>query len=432
MDLLGSALVPLMARLERPYPSPWRIQDWDSPLLPLPIQAVNRLPRSLVRWLYPLDETSLLNAARRQTGLDDFGSQAFLTPLRLLLKDFQDRDLVMTSIGRIAMYTLTLQFLKARLGVEARARETQAWQTQRVDRPLIIVGLPRTGTTHLQNLLAEVQSLRYLPFWQTIEPIRAARTGRDRRRERQRLQLAITNYLAPLMRRMHEMEVDLPHEELSVTAMDFSSYLFECTVDAPHYRKWYAEQDQTPGYQYLNRVLQLLQLEPPPVPRAPNPRWLLKSPQHLEHLETLVKVFPDARIVLTHRAPDEAISSMVTMILYASRLTRDYGRLRDDAAVMIDRLEQMLRRSREQVARLDPRQVHWVDFKAFMADPVQTVQEVAAFADVELSATSLDAVKAHQAARGRHRLGRIDYHLEDLGVDMQALHSRFAFAQTHP
>jgi hypothetical protein len=403
------------------------IDDWDRPWLPWPVRALNRIPDGVARRMASLDEAPLLQAAMRSTGLHDFGDPAFREPLGLLLDDLNN-DEHLTPLGRITARTLLGQLLRARLRVEDRLARHPEVALQEVRSPIVIVGLPRTGTTHLHNLLSEVPGLRSLPLWESIEPLPRERWGipvPDLRRARTALRMRQLDYLLPLFRSMHPMEADLPHEELQLSALTFRSFFFEGSFRLPRYRPWYAAGDQREAYAYLRRVLQLLQGV-----RARG-RWVLKSPQHLEQIDALRAAFPDAKIVRTHRDPVRAVLSLATMITYTRRACyRDLDPAREGRAWAV-RLEQMLRASLEQADRLPPGCTLDVRFDDFVREPAKTVEQVLAFAGAdrgaEVDVAARERVREHVPAHDASRSERFAYRFEDLGLDRDELRERFRF-----
>ncbi len=389
------------------------------------MRVLNRLPDGVARRLASLDEASLLQAAMRATGLHDFGDAAFREPLQLLLGDLEE-DGGLTPLGCITARTLLGQLLRARLRVEdGLARHPEAAQ-QEVRCPIVIVGLPRTGTTHLHNLLSEVPGLRSLPLWESIEPVARVR-GRlplpDLRRARTALRMRQLDYLLPLFRSMHPMEADLPHEELQLSALTFRSFFFEGSFRLPRYRPWYAAGDQREAYVYLRRVLQLLQSV------RGSGRWVLKSPQHLEQIDALHAAFPDAKIVRTHRDPVRAVLSLATMITYTRRVCyRDLDPATEGRA-WAERLEQMLRASLEQADRLPPGSTLDVRFDDFVRDPAKTVGQVLAFAGAGAGFAATAGERVHERLRSQDesRSERFVYRFEDLGLDRDELRERFRF-----
>ena len=139
---------------------------------------------------------------------------------------------------------------------------------------------------------------------------------------------------------MHEMTTDHVHEEIQLLANDLSTMLFETLGDVPRWRDYYLAHDQTPHYEYLARQLKAMQY------LRGGRRWLLKSPQHLEQVPVLDRVFPDSIVVFTHRDPVPVALSMIAMITYSARMHRSPVPVEQIAASWIDRLEQMLERAR--------------------------------------------------------------------------------------
>jgi len=408
------------------YPLIHRIDDWEHPWLPAPIRLLNALPETFIKRLTLLEENHLLEKAQRETGLKDFGDEDFLIPFRLLLEDLKRYD-HFTHLGRITAKTILHQQLCARLHLEEKLKRTPDIRQQHIDRPLLIAGLPRTGTTHLHNLLSEISGLRYMPLWQTLQPATPASRGKDRRRLAADMAVFSVHHILPLFSRMHEMQTDEPHEELTVCALCYRSFFFEGAFQAPNYRKWYAENSHEPGYEYLKQTLQILQTETAAGNKKPDARWILKSPQHVDQLETILNVFPDAKLILTHRDPVQAVLSMITMMLYASRQVYKPSRLKEEAHAWVDRLEQMLKRSQEQAKHIPSSSIFNVHFDAFMAAPKRTIRQVCDFAEVELDAASEQAVNHHLETHIRDQFGKIDYRFEDIGLNEGEIRERFSF-----
>ena len=215
--------------------------------------------------------------------------------------------------------------LKNRLLIEDLLGRHPEILDEQIVAPIIICGLPRTGTTHLHNLMSADPALRSLPYWESLEPVLPAsevpETGApDPRLERTDMALSFLNTALPYFNRMHEMTVEHTHEEIQLLAIDFSTMLFETTAPMTIWRDAYLARDQRPSYAYLRKVLQVLQW------LRGGTRWVLKTPQHLEQFPALVDTFPDATFVVTHRDPVSVTASMVTMIAYTARLTTGSGR----------------------------------------------------------------------------------------------------------
>jgi hypothetical protein len=258
------------------------IDDLGAPRLPRSVAIGNRLLSPFARRLFSLDEEALLNAARRHTQLEDFGTLRFREPLRALLQSL-DSEAHLHALGRFSVRRLILQLLVTRLRMVDLLRRHPEIEDQSIEAPIIVAGLPRTGTTLLHNLLAQHPDLRTLPYWESLEPLPAGEAlepdlDADARRARCAQAISMLQWVMPHFAAMHEMETELPHEEIQLLAVDFSTMLFESSYDVPGYRRWYMTNDQTPAYAMMRRILQVLQW------LRGGERWLLKSPQHLEHL----------------------------------------------------------------------------------------------------------------------------------------------------
>ena len=410
-------------------PAQIHIDDYASPWLPWAIRALNAVGEPAVRRLVRLDEDDLLAAARKRTGLDDFGDPSFLEPFRLLL-DALERKAHLSAFGRISTRQLLLQLLSSRLLIEERIKRHPEILEEKIERPIIIAGPPRTGTTHLFNLIAQDSDLRTLPYWESLEPLlpekeQPAPGQPDPRIARAEKSIAFLDWMMPHFRAMHEFTADGPHEEIQLLAIHFSTQLFEASYDIPSYAEWYRTSDQTPAYQYLKRVLQVLQW----IRRGT--RWVLKTPQHLENLKALTVTFPDARFIQTHRDPVPITASLVTMIAYGRRMQTRAAAL-DPIAIghhWAKRLEDSLRSSVEHRHLLPPSQVFDVPFREFMQDSVGMVERVFAFAEQQPSPHTAAAIRtaAQRSPRGKH--GTIVYRLEDFGLDAKERRRALRFYQ---
>jgi hypothetical protein len=227
----------------------------------------------------------------------------------------------------------------------------------------------------------------------------------------------------PLFGAMHEMTPEATHEEIQLLAVDFSTMLFEASHFLPSYRDWYLATDQTGAYTTLRGLLQALQWL-----RGPG-RWLLKSPQHLEQLGPLRAVFPDARLVQTHRDPVRVVASMCTMATYGLRMQRAHVDPHAVGRYWAARIETMLRASVRDRARVPPQAIMDVRFHEFMADEWGTVERVAAFADLPLPDAVRQVMQRYAAESPRGRHGTVAYRLADFGLDAGDLRARLRFYQ---
>jgi Sulfotransferase family len=405
-------------------PEPVRIDDLAEPHYGDDVRSILAFMEEAGSAL-ELEPAALMQTAVADTGLEDFGSSDFEARLDLLCRAMREEG-GFNGAGILQQQTLIVGLLKNRLLVEDLLARHPEILDEEIRAPIIICGLPRTGTTHLHNLMSADPALRSLPYWESLEPVLAEReqpeAGRpDPRLARTETALGFLNTALPYFNRMHEMTVEHVHEEIQLLAVDFSSMLFETTAPMPMWRDAYLARDQRPSYAYLTRVLKVLQW------LRGGRRWVLKSPQHLEQFPVLVDTFPDATFVVTHRDPVSVTASMVTMLAYTARLTRDKVDVEGIGRYWSDRLERMLRRCAEDRDLLPSAQTIDVYFDEFMADDLAMVERVYEVAGQPLDATSRSAMAVFMAKHPRGRFGTIEYDLPQFGLDRAELRDAMSF-----
>jgi hypothetical protein len=330
-------------------------------------------------------------------------------------------------VGRVGAFRDCVRYAANRARLHDLLRRHPEIHDVEIRRPIVIGGLPRSGTTHLLNLIASDARLRSLPYWESLEPFpdpteRTAPGEEDPRLVRCRRAYAQQDALMPLLKNMHDMAPEHVHEEIEVQALDFASYELEWIATVPRWRDYYLEHDQTPHYAYLRTALQALQWL-----RGPD-RWILKSPQHMEQLGPLLATFPDASVVLTHRDPVSVIASAITMLAYGDRVRRTRVDPPAVAAYWVDRIERLLQTCVRDRDRVPPERSLDVRFHEFMADDLAMVERVYALADLPLVAEARASLETYLADNPRGKHGRILYDLKgDFGIDPEALRERFAF-----
>lgn len=364
-----------------------------------------------------LDPEAMLTAATERTGLDDFGDPAFRPRLDVLCGSLREQA-GLSSRGTAMAFEQLVGHLVNRLRLQALVSEHPEIEDVVIDRPIIIAGLPRTGTTHLHNLIAADPAIRYLPYWESLEPFPAPGEDEQGRRDRCAAALDIVNTAMPEFKRMHEMTVDHAHEEIQILANDLSTALFETQFHLPDYAAHYKAEDQTGPYAHLKLSLQAMQW------LRGGTRWVLKSPQHLEQFPVLLKTFPDATFVVTHRDPVEVIQSMCTMVSYSARMSSEQPDPQAVSRYWLDRGSDLLNACLRDRAVLPVEQSIDVAFEDFMADEQGTVAAIYALADHPYDdrarAAMADFCRAHP--RGRH--GGVVYEPRDLGLDTDQIAER--------
>jgi hypothetical protein len=374
-----------------------------------------------------LSAEAVLAAAQQRAELTDFGAPDFRERLQQLCTEW-DSDGGITAFHRAVLFGYLVRYASNRLLIQAELGRHPEILLEPVARPVVVVGLPRSGTTHLVNLLATDPRLQSLPLWESYEPLPlpgepAPGDQSDPRYRRCAAAWTGMQQATPLIAAMHPMEPDHVHEELELMGPDFASYNFEWLAHSPGWRDYYYAHDQTPHYEYLKNVLRLLQWR-----RPRRDRWVLKCPQHLEQLPVLLRVFPDATVVFTHRDPVAVIQSTVTMQAYTQRMNRRQvapGQLID---YWSDRIEHLLRACVRDRALVPADRSFDSPFHSFMADPLATLARVYGLAGIALDDAARDRLEHYLAAHPRGRQGQVVYQLRrDFGVEPAALRRRFDF-----
>jgi hypothetical protein len=371
---------------------------------------------------YRLDADALHAQAREDTGLRDFGPDDYRERLDVYLAALREID-GLHGAGVVNFYGQLLQLLKNRLLLADLLARNPEIDDIELRSPVVIAGLPRTGTTHLHNLLAAGPTFRTMPYWESVEPFplpQEAGIEPDPRRRRMDVAVGVINTVMPHFALMHEMTTDHVHEEIQLLANDISTMLFETLGDVPRWRDYYQAHDQTPHYEYLARQLRAMQF------LRGGRRWLLKSPQHLEQVPVLDRVFPDSIVVFTHRDPVPVALSMIAMITYSARMHRSPVPVEQIAASWIDRLDQMLTALVRDRDTIGPDRSIDIRFDDFMAGELATAENVYALAGEPFTEEARQAVAGYLAGHQRGRLGSVATSYEMFGLDEDSLRARFA------
>ena len=370
----------------------------------------------------PLDADALHARAIADTGLNDFGPDDYRERLDVYLAALHDID-GMHAPGIVNFFGQLSQWLKNRLLLtDLLTRHPEIHNVELLP-PVVIAGLPRTGTTHLHNLLGATPSFRTLPYWESFEPFPLpSEEGIEPDPRAARMDIAVTmmNTLMPHFALMHEMTTEHVHEEIQLLANDFSTMFMETLAYVPRWESYYLAHDQTSTYEYLATQLKALQF------LRGGRRWLLKSPQHLEQLPVLDKVFPGVAVVCTHRDPVPVAISMVAMLAYTARTHRSPVPVEDIAAGWIDRLELMLAALVGDRDVIPPGRSIDVSFDDFMADQLGVAEQVYGLVGEPMTDEVRAAMAEYLGGHQRGRLGKVLTSCEMFGLNEDDLRERFA------
>jgi hypothetical protein len=405
------------ADLQRP--APIRFDDLANPVYPAAAQPI-RDGLAAYGANLELDPEALLAAATERSGLDDFGDPAFRERLDVLCTALRGEAGLCDS-GMAMAFEQLVGSLVNRLRLEALIADHPEIEDIAIERPIIICGLPRTGTTHLHNLLAADPALRHLPYWESLEPVPAP--GEEDtpgpRGDRCAAGLELINSSMPEFKRMHDMTVEHAHEEIQLLANDISGMLWETMYYVPSFAAHYKAHDQAPSYAHVKRSLQAMQW------LRGGTRWVLKSPQHLEQFPTLAATFPDATFIVTHRDPVEVTLSMMTMICYSMRMAVTQPDVAKVTRYWLGRIDDLLAGCIGDRDVLPTGQSIDVRFDDFMADERATLADIYRLADQPFGDDVRAAMSDFLTEHPRGRYGGVIYDPADLQLDPAALAERF-------
>ncbi|MGA2403155.1 MAG: sulfotransferase [Syntrophobacteraceae bacterium] len=389
-----------------------------------------RVIRSICRFLpangsslVSLDEKTLLKKAFKQTGLDDLGDESFHQAFGVLLKSIES-DARLNLIGRVCAHSDILRMLCNRLRLQEDRRRHPQIAGQIISRPLFITGLPRTGTTMLHALLAQDVSSRAPQIWEVMHPSpppERVSYNYDPRISRTARELKWLDIIMPGFKRVHLIDARLPQECIAITGHAFISYLFESMYFVNSYRTWHDSQDKRSAYEYHRQFLQHLQW------RAPGTHWVLKAPSHLFALETLLQVYPDARIVITHRDPlkvlpscasfTEVLRGSFTDCLDRKKLGVEVARHWQTGARLAVEFSQSNGNSQGRFFN--------VLYADLIRDPMAVVRLIYRHFDMELTGETEMAMLSFLAANPQNRYGVHRYSLGEFGLDRDTERRRF-------
>ncbi|WP_430385699.1 sulfotransferase family protein [Blastomonas fulva] len=369
---------------------------------------------------------AILDAARTGTGLSDFGAMDFVERLDLWCQCVKD-DAFLSPVSHAALWMMFVRYASDRLRVEDICKRHPEILDIQIDRPIIVAGPPRSGTTHLLGLLSADTRLRSLPWWEAIAPVPTEADApnpadTNPRRSRADAGWQQQDAMMPLFKYMHEFSPDHISEDIELQALDFSSYLIEWMVLAPRWRDFYLSHDQTGPYAYLKKGLQVLTFL-----KGPN-RWVIKCPQHMEQLPVLQKTFPDATYVITHRDPVGSIRSTLSMWLYAARILRTKTDPQEPKAYWIDRYKTLLSRCVRDHDCLPPAQTIDVYFHEWIKNPDAILHEIYRKAGITLDDATLATLHAYHADHDPAVKGRVVFNLErDFAITADEIRQDFQF-----
>lgn len=364
----------------------------------------------------------VVSAAIGETGLDDFGDPAWHEGLKVLLESVE-QEAALNDLGRMILRTWVDERLVNRLQLVDWVNTHPEVRNEPVAQPIVVVGMLRTGSTLLCELLACDPANRALMKWEglsAIPPPETATFSTDPRIALEVEKQEAIYSMVPQLKAVHWEPGDGPTECVALLTQSFRAQDWHGLFHIPSYIEWFHACDMAPAYEYHQLSLQVL------ASRAPG-RWSLKAPGHLLALDTLLKTYPDARVVVLHRDPVRTVASSASLSVTArpDSLT-DADMEGYWGPVWVNVLGTMVDRLVEHRARCGDEQFLDLHYADLVRDPVAAVSRIYAQFGDALSPEAESLMRAHLDAHPKGKHGAHRYTLADFGLKESAVRDRFA------
>jgi len=372
-----------------------------------------------------LTRDALIAEARSRTGLKDFGDEWFFVNLDALLPSLRDEARLSPAGVAYAWETFVTSLVNRLRFIDTVKRHPEIDEEQ-VDVAAIVCGLPRTGSTMLHRMLASAPAMTGVRWYETknYAPFPGEERGRPEPR-RAAARLLLDEMLAgiPDLMSIHPMDLDQPDEELMILGHHFSSTMIEGTFFVPGFAHWLMRQDHTQSYRDLERVLKLLQRNEP---SRRGRKWVLKTPGHLMGIGSAIEVFPDAKLIMTHRDPLKIVPSWASMEYSLYRMVSDSITPEEVGTFWLDRLAELLNNFVTVRAAVHGRNFVDVRYTEQLADPVATGRRVLEACGITVTQEIEDGMAEWIEANRREDRAPHNYTLEEFGLDKAVIEEKFA------
>lgn len=387
------------------------------------MQWINKIEKHLQKIgisLITFSEDSLLANAQKKAQLSDWGDESFRFGLRALLFSLH-QEANLSLMGQWLTKRHITNLLVNRLQIQATLKQYPEILAVPIQRPLIITGLPRTGTTLLHRLLAQDPQFRWLRLWELMQPcpppapISAVIDPRI-----QKTQTLAQHYQKILssLSTAHLIDAQLPEEENPLLEHAFTNFLFNLRAHLPTYEAWLRRQDMTVSYQYYRQQLQLLSWQWPG-------RWLLKAPCHLRDLEALLNVFPDACIVQMHRDPCAVVPSMCSLTAMSRSVFTDDQDLEVVGSDVLDMTAYAHAQGRQFRRQHSTIQICDIDYADLVRSPFEAIHYIYDFFGDSLQPEAVVSMEQWLERNPKNKYGSHHYSLEQFGLNEAAIRERF-------
>ena len=354
----------------------------------------------------------VIAAASAATGLTDFGDKAVLEGLERLLTAYASEPRF-TERGAQMAHAFVVDQMATRMRIEDWLARHPELVEAPVEKPVFVFGLPRTGTTLMINLLAADPATRSFVRWEGYEPMPPAKPEEihgGRRFDEATAKGLMAKQHMPHIAAIHWEDADSPTECQFLMTPSFCAQVYEAQADIPSWRSWFLhEADYLPAFRFHKRTLQALQT-------YAGGRWTLKNPWHPLFLDALTEVYPDARLVMTHRDPAEVVGSCCSLIKYVRQIYSADVDLKGIGTSFMDTFRIMIDRANAFKAKHGAKSIHDVQYADTVRDPIGTARGIYAAIGEEFTPAVEASMQGFLDANPKSKHGKHEYTLEEYGL----------------
>ncbi len=385
----------------------------------------NRVARIIGQNIDHLSIDSVIEVAVKRTGLSDFGNTSFLEPLGIIIKSLNASQ-NLHPFGRFFARQTIINSLCNRLYIENEWSRHPDLKNISITGNLIILGLPRTGTSYLFNLLSCDSNHRCLTNWEAMHPVIPEgkvpfikRHTPQARRRSSAIEICAQQYLSPSLSTIHEYRVDGPEECTRLFFNEFACQAFDMLFDIPEYRRWLDGYDYLPAIRYHMRQLKLL------TKRGSAERWVLKSPYHLPAIDALLNVYPETTIINIHRDPLEVVPSFCSLTAAYRGICNNKLNEKEIGKQAMDFINLSLVRVKTARKKHDSNRFLDVYYTDLVNNPIEVVKNIYKHLGIQVSHETEIRMKAEVNASAKRKGKTHHYSLQQFGLEREDILDRF-------
>ncbi len=373
------------------------------------------------------DADAVVADAQAVDGLKDFGDDSYREPLEKLLWSLQ-YEAQLNAIGKSVLRQRVVDILATRLRVQSYLSRYPEILEEQIEAPLVIVGLPRTGTTMLHRTIAADHRM-YAPLWYEVRfPCPALdwdfTAAGDRRITEAKAEMQAMVDGNPELLAIHPMDAMGPDEDIMLLEQSFYSFNIQAFANIPSFDQWIESQDHTPGYRYFKVLLQFLQWQKKRSGQQ-GQRWVLKAPHHLHYMDLVFKVFPDAKVVQSHRDPLETIPSLASLIAGMWVIYSDEADPKEVGRQWAGKFARGMRHTMAVREQLGDERFLDLWFSDTVSQPLQEIRKIYDFLDMELTEEARAEMARWQDFNRRELRPPHEYTLAQFGFSEEGLEQQF-------